>query len=325
MEWAPATRGFVAEGADVVIADILEQEGRALADELGAHAIFSRLDVTSDMDWAETVAAAEDASGPVSVLINNARIVRFGPIEETEPAVSRQVIDINLTGSYLGIRAVVPSMREAGGGTIVNISSGAGFYRHGRRHALMAGLAETGSGLLLALGAQGELEKAVALNPKLPFAHYNLGVVYRRLGKPEQAAREFKLEMTLAPDQPWSYESLGTMYLQQRDMDRALEMFGVALKIDPKLPNSLDGVGKAYLERGEPQKAIAYFRRAVELAPDSAKMHFQLGQAYARTGRQEKGQEEIAKAQRLQARARKELEEAVSGKLPPPNVGGDER
>jgi 3alpha(or 20beta)-hydroxysteroid dehydrogenase len=120
-------RGFVAEGANVVIADILEQEGQELARELGDRAIFSRLDVTSDEDWAATVAAAEDAFGPVSVLINNAGIARFGVIEETEPAVWRQVLEINLTGSYLGIRAVAASMRTAGGGAIVNISSGAGF------------------------------------------------------------------------------------------------------------------------------------------------------------------------------------------------------
>src|SRR3981081_4771470 len=103
---ASHVRGFVAEGANVVIADVLEQEGRALADELGVHAIVSRLDVTSDKDWATTVAAAEDAFGPVSVLINNAGIVHFGVIAETELAAWRQVIDINLTGTYLGTRAV---------------------------------------------------------------------------------------------------------------------------------------------------------------------------------------------------------------------------
>src|SRR2546430_12863900 len=123
---ASHARGFVAEGTNVVIADVLEQEGRTLADELGDGAMFSRLDVTSDRDWAATVAAAEDAFGPVSVLVNNAGIVRFGPIAETDPATWRQVIDINLTGSYLGIRSVLPSMRKAGGGAIVNISSGAG-------------------------------------------------------------------------------------------------------------------------------------------------------------------------------------------------------
>ena len=127
---ASHARGFVAEGANVVIADVLEKEGRALARELGDHAIFSRLDVTSDADWAATVAAAEDAFGPISVLVNNAGIVRFGSITETEPAAWRQLIDINLTGTYLGIRAVVPSMRAAGGGAIVNISSAGGMMAY---------------------------------------------------------------------------------------------------------------------------------------------------------------------------------------------------
>jgi 3alpha(or 20beta)-hydroxysteroid dehydrogenase len=123
---ASHARGFVEEGANVVIADVLEQEGRALADELGDQAIFSRLDVTSDVDWAETVGVAEKAFGPVSVLVNNAGIMRFGQIADADAADWRQVIDINLTGPYLGIRAVVPSMRKAGGGAIVNISSAAG-------------------------------------------------------------------------------------------------------------------------------------------------------------------------------------------------------
>src|SRR5882672_1201123 len=82
---ATHARGFVAEGANVVIADVLEQDGRALADELGDHAIFSRLDVTSDSDWAATVISAENAFGPVSVLVNNAGILRYEPIAETEP------------------------------------------------------------------------------------------------------------------------------------------------------------------------------------------------------------------------------------------------
>ncbi|MCU1612447.1 MAG: short-chain dehydrogenase/reductase, partial [Pseudonocardiales bacterium] len=123
---ASHARGFVTEGANVVIADVLEQEGRTLADELGDQAIFSRLDVTSERDWAATVTAAEEPFGPVSVLVNNAAIVRFGSIAQTEPAAWRQVIDINLTGTYLGIRAVVSSMRKAGGGAILNIASAAG-------------------------------------------------------------------------------------------------------------------------------------------------------------------------------------------------------
>jgi len=124
---ASHARGFAAEGAKVVIADVLEEEGRALAQELGDRAIFSRLDVTSDTEWAATVAAAEDAFGAVSVLVNNAGIVRFAMIVDTEPAAWRKEIDINLTGTYLGIRAVAPSISKAGGGAIVNISSVGGF------------------------------------------------------------------------------------------------------------------------------------------------------------------------------------------------------
>jgi len=123
---ASHARGFIAEGANVVIADVVDQEGQSLANELGGRAIFSRLDVTSEADWAATVTAAETAFGPVSVLVNNAGIVHFAPIADTTPADWSRVIDINLTGTYLGIRALASSMRKAGGGAIVNISSGAG-------------------------------------------------------------------------------------------------------------------------------------------------------------------------------------------------------
>ena len=123
---ASHARGFIAEGANVVIADVVDQEGQSLVDELGGRAIFSRLDVTSEADWAATVTAAETAFGPVSVLVNNAGIVHSAAIADTTPADWSRVIDINLTGTYLGIRALVSSMRKAGGGAIVNISSGAG-------------------------------------------------------------------------------------------------------------------------------------------------------------------------------------------------------
>src|SRR3981189_910759 len=135
---ASHARGFVAEGANVVIAEVLEKGGRTLGRQLGDHAIFCRLDVTSDADWAATVAAAEDAFGPVSVLVNNAGIVRFGPIEATERAAGRHVSDINLPGTYLGIRAVVSSMRKAGGGAVVNISSAGGMMAYPNNAAHVA-------------------------------------------------------------------------------------------------------------------------------------------------------------------------------------------
>ncbi len=122
---ASHARGLVAEGARVVVADVLEDEGRALAGALGERALFVRLDVTSERDWASAVGAAEEAFGPLSVLVNNAGILRTGALEDTDPAAWRQVLDVNLTGVFLGICAVAPSLRRAGGGAIVNVSSSA--------------------------------------------------------------------------------------------------------------------------------------------------------------------------------------------------------
>jgi 3alpha(or 20beta)-hydroxysteroid dehydrogenase len=149
---ASHARGFIAEGANVVIADVVDQEGQSLADELGGRAIFSRLDVTSEADWAATVTAAENAFGPVSVLVNNAGIVHFALIVDTELADWSRVIDINLTGTYLGMRALASSMRKAGGGAIVNISSGAG----------MSGAAGLGAYVASKWGVRG-LTKTAAL------------------------------------------------------------------------------------------------------------------------------------------------------------------
>lgn len=120
-------RGFHAEGANVVITDIREAEGRALAGELGERARFERLDVTSAADWSAAIAGTEQAFGPLSVLVNNAGIlVPAVPIEGSDVDDWAHVLDVNLTGSYLGIRAAVPSLRRSGSGAIVNIASTSG-------------------------------------------------------------------------------------------------------------------------------------------------------------------------------------------------------
>jgi 3alpha(or 20beta)-hydroxysteroid dehydrogenase len=119
--------GFAAEGARVVVADVLEEECGWLARELGEHALFAFLDVTNEQQWEAMVHAAEEAFGPVSVLVNNAEITGLGTISRIDPASWRRTLEVNLLGPFLGIRAVAPSMRKAGGGSIVNISSTAGF------------------------------------------------------------------------------------------------------------------------------------------------------------------------------------------------------
>ncbi|MBB83231.1 MAG: 3-alpha-hydroxysteroid dehydrogenase [Deltaproteobacteria bacterium] len=119
-------RRFVAEGARVVLGDVLEAECRTVAELLGDGARAIRLDVTREEDWSRAVETALDTFGRLDVLVNNAGIVRTGAIESTSLEDYRAVVDVNQIGTFLGIRAVVPAMREAGGGSIVNISSNAG-------------------------------------------------------------------------------------------------------------------------------------------------------------------------------------------------------
>lgn len=123
---------FVEQGARVVIADVLEAEGQALADRLGDAAVFARLDVTSRRDWDVTLALAEKTFGPVNVLIANAGVATESEIEHFDDEDYARVIAVNQTSIALGTRAVIPSMRRAGGGSIVNIASTASITGHAR-------------------------------------------------------------------------------------------------------------------------------------------------------------------------------------------------
>ncbi len=118
---------FVEEGASVVVADVNDDLGKAHAEQLGARAAFCHLDVTDEDSWTDAVAFAERTFGGLDVLVANAGIVRSNPIETTSLAEFRSVIDVNLVGVFLGMRAVVPAMKRRGGGSIVNIASIDGF------------------------------------------------------------------------------------------------------------------------------------------------------------------------------------------------------
>lgn len=120
---AATSRLFVAEGAKVAIADVLEEDGAALAAELGEAACFYKLDVTSEEDWARVVAATEADLGPIDALVNNAGVLLFKSILETTKADYERVLGVNLVGEFLGIKAVAPGMIARGKGSIVNISS----------------------------------------------------------------------------------------------------------------------------------------------------------------------------------------------------------
>jgi len=118
-------RLFVAEGAKVVIGDVLEAQGKQLAAKLGDAAVFVRQDVTREQDWANAIAAAA-AFGGLHGLVNNAGIYRPASLMETDSALFDQHMRINQFGCFLGMKAVVPLMEKSGGGSIVNISSVAG-------------------------------------------------------------------------------------------------------------------------------------------------------------------------------------------------------
>ena len=122
-------RLFALEGAQVVIGDVLEEEGRqteAAINESGGECLFVRLDVTSESDWDQAVTAAVTKFGRLDILVNNAGIGRISKVEDTTEEEWDLVMDINAKGVFLGAKAAIPAMRNAGGGSIVNISSIAG-------------------------------------------------------------------------------------------------------------------------------------------------------------------------------------------------------
>jgi 3alpha(or 20beta)-hydroxysteroid dehydrogenase len=199
---AAHVRALVGEGAHVLIGDVLADEGVALADDLGGRARFGTLDVTSEADWTAAVAAAEQdgwSPGPVTILINNAGIMDPSPIAELSAERWRRTIDVNLTGHFLGIRAVVNSMRRAGGGVIVNTSSMTSeiavsqlAHYTASKHAI-AGLTKAAA---LELGGDGIRVNSLhpgmirtAMTEGAPEEQMAAKYPLRRFGTPEEVAR----------------------------------------------------------------------------------------------------------------------------------------
>ncbi|MGW8887990.1 SDR family NAD(P)-dependent oxidoreductase [Streptomyces sp. NPDC055749] len=117
-------RLFVAEGARVVIADVLDEQGEALAKELGDDAArFVHLDVSCEEEWQAAVEVAKGAFGKIDGLVNNAGILRFNELVSTPLAEFQQIVQVNQVGAFLGIKTVAPEIEAAGGGTIVNTAS----------------------------------------------------------------------------------------------------------------------------------------------------------------------------------------------------------
>ncbi|MET7501690.1 SDR family NAD(P)-dependent oxidoreductase [Streptomyces microflavus] len=206
-------RLFAAEGARVVIADVLVEQGEALAKELGEGvARFVRLDVGSEEGWTEAVTVAKDAFGKIDGLVNNAGILRFNELVNTPLAEFEQVVRVNMTGAFLGIRAVAPEIEAAGGGTIVNTSSYTGLTGMAlvgayaaTKHAVL-GLTKVAAVELAAKGVRvnaicpGAIDTAMSnpalLDPDADLsrsdaaldAYYRKLVPMGRIGRPEEVA-----------------------------------------------------------------------------------------------------------------------------------------
>ena len=122
---AAQARALVAQGARVVVGDVLDDLGRQLAAKLGPACTFQHLDVTSEAQWAQAVTCAQGL-GKLCGLVNNAGVLIMQPMMETSAAEFERLTRINQLGTFLGMKAVVPALEKSGGGAIVNLSSVAG-------------------------------------------------------------------------------------------------------------------------------------------------------------------------------------------------------
>ncbi|MFB6549624.1 glucose 1-dehydrogenase [Streptomyces sp. NPDC056405] len=191
-------RLFAALGAEVVLTDVREDEGRATAASLGQAARFVRHDVTDETSWEAAVAAAVDGFGRLDVLVNNAAIYTTSPIVEEDPARLEALLRVNLVGPFLGIRSVAAAMKASGGGSIVNISSQAGLqgiWGHGAYGAAKWGLRGLTKTAALELGADGIRVNSVhpgaiatAMTGHLETKEHP-GAPLGRVGEPEEVAR----------------------------------------------------------------------------------------------------------------------------------------
>ncbi|QGG94433.1 SDR family oxidoreductase [Actinomarinicola tropica] len=199
-------RAMVAQGAKVVIGDMLDDDGKVLADELGEACTYVHLDVTDRTQWDAAVAAATRTYGRLNVLVNNAGIVRFGPIDEFPVEQWDEVLDVNLNGVFHGIQASVAALKDAAPSSIINISSTAGLQGYVALSAYNAtkfavrGLTKS---VALDLGTAGvrcnSVHPGAVLTPMtedldLPQRH----VAMRRVGQPPELAH---LVVYLASDE----------------------------------------------------------------------------------------------------------------------------
>ncbi|MFE0701570.1 SDR family NAD(P)-dependent oxidoreductase [Streptomyces sp. NPDC058872] len=198
-------RLFVAEGAKVLLGDVLDGPGEALAKELGEdRAAYVHLDVTSEDDWAAAGVAVTERFGKVDGLVNNAGVLRFNALLATPLDEFLAVVSVNQTGCFLGIRAIAPKIAEAGGGTIVNTASctgvtgmaGVGAYA-ASKHAVLgltrvAALELAARNIRVNAVCPGAIDTAMSnpegVDPAATAELYRRSVPLGRAGRPEEVA-----------------------------------------------------------------------------------------------------------------------------------------
>lgn len=203
---AADARMLVAEGAKVVIGDILDEPGQALADELGDAARYVHLDVSDEAQWQAAVDTAVKEFGKVNVLVNNAGIVDVAPLKSLDVQRWNRVLAVNLTGAMLGIKAVLGPMKEAGGGSIINVSSIEGLRGASWVHSYVAskwGLRGLTKSAALELAADNI--RVNSLHPgfiRTPMtAHFPDDMVAAPLGRPGQPEEVATFVVFLASDE----------------------------------------------------------------------------------------------------------------------------
>ncbi len=155
-------RRLIEEGAKVMLTDMLDAEGEATAKALGSNARYLHHDVTKEAEWKHIVAETEKLFGPVSVLVNNAGIGQSNTLcEDLTEEEYRLVIDVDQISVFLGMKSVLPSMKRAGGGAIINISSMAGII---------------GTPTVLAYTAAKFAVRGMTKSAAIEFAPYNIRV-----------------------------------------------------------------------------------------------------------------------------------------------------
>jgi 3alpha(or 20beta)-hydroxysteroid dehydrogenase len=208
---AAHARAIVAEGGRVVIGDLLDDEGHALAAELGDAARYVHLDVTSPDDWAAAVATAVESFGRLNVLVNNAGIWNHGAIGEYTIEQWNRILSINVTGAFLGITAARDALVAAAPSSIVNTSSTAGMQGNPGVHGYVAskfairGLTKS---VALELGQHNvrvnSVHPGVIRTPMIDGLDVGSQVgALRRIGEPEEVA---SLVVHLASDES-SYQT----------------------------------------------------------------------------------------------------------------------